>query len=419
MNDDIRKQFNEQFSQDNYQAFLDDIATQYAHRPPFRIAETPVFIPNSLKAKLIQACQELHDVIQTPHFKLISNSAIQHPELRVPGNEKHSIFLQMDFGICLDENGELIPQLIEVQGFPSLYFFQNMLAKAYKRHFKIPSYYHANYGGMSSKDYFALLRKHIIGDAQPENVVLLEIEPVKQATYIDFLVAGHELGIKILCLSDLKKRGRNLYYRNDEGHEIAIHRIFNRVIFDELAQRKDLVSEFNFQDDVDVEWVGHPNWFYRISKHSLPLLNSPFVPETHFLKDLTAFPEDLENYVLKPLFSFAGAGVLLDLTKEDLLAISNPENYILQRKVQYHPVIETPNPDDPAKCEIRMLMLWENEEDDPIIVNNLVRISKGKMIGVRYNKDKDWVGASVGFFDTRDTVVPETTGVQAKPEIRL
>jgi len=147
---------------------------------------------------------------------------------------------------------------------------------------------------------------------------------------------------------------------------------------------------------VDVEWVGHPNWFFRISKFTMPLLSGKYVPESFYLDQIEEYPVDLENYVLKPLYSFAGMGVNLHITSDALDKITDRENYILQRKVQYAPVIETPT--GPAKFEIRMLMVWEKDESRPKVINNLIRVSKGEMVGVRYNKDKDWVGASVGFF---------------------
>ena len=191
--------------------------------------------------------------------------------------------------------------------------------------------------------------------------------------------------------------GKDLYYINEQGKKIGVDRIFNRVIFDELIHRDDLKREFYFTNEVNVNWVGHPHWFFRISKHTLPLLNSKYVPKTYFLNELESYPEDLHNYVLKPLYSFAGTGVIINLNRFDLDPITDKENYILQRKVNYSPVVKTPN--QPAKCEIRMLMLWERGEARPKIVNNLARLSKGEMVGVRYNKDKDWVGGSVGFFE--------------------
>ncbi|MCA6075132.1 hypothetical protein [Fulvivirga sedimenti] len=392
----IREEFNRNFTQEKYQAFLDFITEQYGHKPPFRIAETPVFIPDILKKRLIEACEDINAVICKPDFKEITREAIKHPMLEVPGEDYHTRFLQMDFGICLDENGEPFPQLIEVQGFPSLYFFQDLLSSAYKKFFEIPQGLTVHVNNIDRETYVEMLREIIVGDSNPRNVVLLEIEPEKQNTYIDFLGAEAYLGIKILCITRLKKDGRRLYYLDDDGNEVTIHKIYNRVIFDELDQRTDLELEFSFKDDVDVEWVGHPNWFFRISKYTMPLLKSKYVPECHYLDKLEKYPEDLENYVLKPLYSFAGAGVRLNVTAAELDALADKHNYILQRRVKYEPVIRSIN--EPVKCEIRMLMLWKKGETQATIVNNLIRLSKGEMIGVKYNKDKDWVGASVGFF---------------------
>jgi len=215
-------------------------------------------------------------------------------------------------------------------------------------------------------------------------------------TGIDFIVAKAAIGIETVCVSELKVEGKKVFYYKD-GRKIQVRRIFNRVIFDELIKRDDLKREFYFTQEHDVEYVGHPNWFFRISKHTLPLLDSPYVPKSYFLSDLEELPTDLHNYVLKPLYSFAGTGVLININQHDLEAIQDPENYILQRKVEYAPVIETTS--EPSKCEIRMLMLWEQGARRPRLVNNLARLSKGLMVGVRYNRDKDWVGGSVGFFE--------------------
>lgn len=226
---------------------------------------------------------------------------------------------------------------------------------------------------------------------------MLEIEPEKQATAIDFYVSKKEIGLPFVCVTDIKKRGRNLFYTNDKGKEIKIERIYNRVIFDELIQRKDLNMDFNFTDDLDVHWVGHPNWFFRISKHTLPYIRSQYVPETQFLSELAEIPDDLDNYVLKPLFSFAGMGVVMHPTRAIIDKIEDRSNYILQRKVKYEPVI--PTLDVPAKCEIRMLLVWEDGAPRPELVTNLIRLAKAEMIGVRANKGMTWVGGSVGYFE--------------------
>ena len=392
---ELRTAYNAQFKQESYEQMKQEFGDRFNHIPPFNIAETPIFIPQLLKNRLLEACEEIIDVIVSPDFKKLSASAIPEGQ-EVPNETDHTTFLQLDFGICRDENGAYIPQLIEAQGFPSLYFYQAELAKLYRKYFQIPEHMNHLFGGLTDEEYINTLREIIVGDTPPEQVVLLEVEPEKQATQIDFWITKHYLGIEVLCVTDLKMDGKDAYYVKD-GRKIPIQKIYNRVIFDELIKREDLGRSFYFVEEINAKWIGHPNWFFRISKHTLPFLKSKYVPKSMFLKDLDQLPDDLHNYVLKPLYSFAGSGVIINLNPYDITSISDPENYILQRKVQYEPVIQTL--DVNAKCEIRMLMLWPEGEERPRIINNLVRLSKGHMVGVRYNKGKTWVGGSIGFFE--------------------
>lgn len=394
----LRQRFNAAFTLEKYQALLDTINAEFGEPATFRVAESPVFIPKTLKQKLLQGIGDISAVLTRPDFRQISEAAIP-PQLRVPNEDEHAIFLQYDFGICRDDQGNLTPQLIELQGFPSLYFYQHLLAQAYRRHYEIPADFHHLFSGIDREGYLDLLRQIIIGDANPKNVILLEVEPEKQNTRIDFWGTRKYLGLKVLCLSKIKREGRDLYYLDDDGRKVPIQRIYNRIIFDELEKRADLPREWDMLSEVNAEWVGHPNWFFRISKHTLPYLKSDFVPETHLLSALSSTPTDLDNWVLKPLFSFSGQGVKVNITREDLDAVDDPSNYILQRKVQYIAGIETVIPNEPSKCEIRMMLLWKKGWDKPRLVNNLIRMSKGEMVGVRYNMGKEWVGSSVGFFE--------------------
>ncbi len=393
-----RQQYNARFTPEKYAAFLDTVNTAFGEAPTFRIAETPIFVPKTIKTQLLQGIDDIFAALRQPDFMRRSEAALP-THLRVPGEDDHTQFMQLDFGICRDAQGNHIPQLIEMQGFPSLYFFQHTLAEAYRQHFDIPADYHHLFGGLDAEHYIQLLREVIVGDSKPENVILLEIEPEKQNTRIDFWGSRQYLGIKVLCLSKLKREGRDLYYLDNEGTRIPVERIYNRIIFDELAKRSDLPREWDLTTEVNAEWVGHPNWFFRISKHTLPFLNTPFVPQTLFVNELKSIPDDLENWVLKPLFSFSGQGVKINVTRADVENVDDPNNFILQRKVDYVPCIETINPAESSKCEIRMMILWNKKWDKPRLVNNLIRLSKGEMVGVRYNQGKDWVGASVGFFE--------------------
>lgn len=390
----LRSRFNAEFTPEKYTQFLESIANDFDYAPTFRIAETPFFIPQTLENQLLEACDAVVDFIQRPDFKFTTQRAIElNPT--VPNEDTHTQFLAIDFGIC-EEIGQLIPKLIEVQGFPSIFNFQFNLNRKVQAFYPFLEQLTPYPNGVTEAKYLEILRKVILATHSPEHVVLLEIEPEKQNTKIDFYYASRDLGIPIICVTEVIKEGTKLFYLNSLGEKVQIKRIYNRVIFDELNLRKDLRLNFSFQDELDVEWAGHPNWYSRISKFILPYLQGPYFIETTLLSELKEIPEDLENYVLKPLFSFSGSGVIFHVKREDILAVKEPDLYILQKKVSYAPVIESP--DGKVKVEVRMLCLWPESDPRPTVVGNLVRLSRGDMIGVKFNKDKDWVGGSIGLF---------------------
>ncbi len=390
-----RDRFNSAFSLEKYEAFKQDIASDFDYLPTFRMGETPFFIPNSLKEQLLEGCRDVIALIRRPDFGPLTDPALEL-NIRVPGEDAHTTFLAIDFGIC-KENGEIVPKLIEVQGFPSLFNFQYVLYEKFCRHYPFLSELTPFIGDMTGDDYLPLLKDVILAGHDPKQVILLEIEPEKQNTKIDFYYARRDLGIPIVCVTELRQKGTKLYYTDSEGQEIEVRRIYNRVIFDELEARKDLTLQFRFSDDLDVEWAGHPNWFFRISKFILPYLKGKYFIETTLLSELEEIPEDLENYVLKPLFSFSGSGVVFHVTKEDIEAVKEKDLYILQKKVHYEPVIQSP--DGKVKAEVRILCVWKKDDPEPTFLCNLVRMSRGEMIGVKFNKDKDWVGGTLGLFE--------------------
>ena len=393
----IRKAFNENFTPAAYEAFLKELNVPYPGAIEFRVAETAIFVPKDFTNKMLDACESIIDIIVDPKFKELTKNAIPK-NLQVPGENDHSHFIAFDFGICLNEAGEYEPQLIEMQGFPSLFAYEVLIDEIFRNHFDVPENFSAYLGGHTEETYINELKEIILGKHKPENVILLEIFPHQQKTRIDFYCTQEYTGIQPVCITELIKEGKKLYYMHD-GKKTEVKRIYNRVIFDDLFQQPADVQEKGklFFEELDVEWAPHPSWFYRISKYTLPLIRHPYVPETFFLHEIKQLPEDLENYVLKPLFSFAGQGVVIDVTKKDIDGVKDPENWILQRKVKYADIIATP--DVPAKAEIRLFYFWKDGEARPVAANNLARLSKGKMIGVRYNKDKEWVGGSLCYFE--------------------
>jgi hypothetical protein len=389
-----REKYNNNFTPEKYQHFLRSL--NYGLKTPiaFRVAETPVFLTDDFRNKLISAGENIINVILQPDFKQLTERAIPE-KWRVANENDHPHFIALDFGVCRDEQGNIVPKLIELQGFPSLYGFQVYLGDNYRQSFDIPDDWTIFFNNLDRERYISLLKKTIVGSYQPDEVVLMDVNASEQKTVVDFNLTQKYLGIPVVSLSDLIENDGKLFYEA-KGELKLIKRIYNRLIFDEIEDDPDI---FNRAADIrkpfEVEWITHPNWFYRISKFTMPFLHGDYVPQTWFLNQIEHIPDDLENYVLKPLFSFAGQGVIIDVTKQDIKSIKDPENWILQQKVNYEPVLQAP--DGRVKVEIRLLYLWPNGDSKPTLATNLARLSRGKMIGVRYNKDFDWVGGTVAF----------------------
>lgn len=386
---ELRRKYNQNFTAEIYDAFIKDLETFTYYPIDFRVSETPLFLSEELSSQLIDASNDLITQLNTDAFKKKSVNAIPK-NLFVPNEIDHPHFLCLDFAVTKDESGNYTPKLIELQGFPSLFAYQYYLDKIVRKHFEVPQNFTSFFSGLDGEHYVQLLRKVILADKDPKQVILMEIDPQQQKTRVDFACTEELTGLKTVNLADVIKRGRKLFY-NENEKEIQIERIYNRVIYDEI-QRKNFKFNFSFTDELDVEWAGHPNWFFKISKYSLPSLKGKYVPRCYFLNELDNYPDDLNHFVLKPLFSFAGLGVEVDVTKEMLDKVSDKSNYILQEKVEYAPLIETP--DEPAKVEVRLMILWD---DKPVLATNLIRTSKGKMMGVDFNKNKTWVGSNLAY----------------------
>ena len=398
----LRRQFNATFTADKYQRFLRRIDEVSGTRVQFRLSETPCFFPKPLLDRMASAGEDLiRQLVDSPTYRAKSNEAVP-AEFSVPNEVAHPMFVQVDFGLVRDAQGAIQPKLVELQAFPSLYAYQGPLAQAYIDVYGLndPEFRSAGAGelkyflsGLDTDSYRNLLHQAIVGSHDPENVILMEIHPQEQKTLPDFLLTEKLLGVRAVDIVDIKKQGSRLYYERD-GKRTPIKRIYNRAIVDEL-ERKKVNLAFDWRDDLDVEWAGHPNWYFRISKFSIPYLKHPSVPKTWFLDQLDEIPLDLENYALKPLYSFAGLGVVIAPKKEDIAAIP-PEKrqyYILQERMNFEPVIETPF--GGTKAEVRVMYVWLDKLT-PVLT--IIRTGRGLQMGVDHNKNMEWVGASAGLY---------------------
>jgi len=388
-----RQDFNSRFTPEKYDRLRREMTSRCGMEVPFALCETPCFFPKALVERMGEDGKELiRQLVENPDYRARSEASIP-AKFRVPNEAPRPMFIQVDFGLVRDSTGELQPKLVELQAFPSLYAYQPVLAQAYIDVFALDAKLRYLLSGLDSAAYQQLLKDAIVAGHDPANVVLMEVHPEEQKTRPDFLLTEKLLGIRTVCITKIRKQGQRLFYE-EGGKLIPIERIYNRTIVDEL-ERKGVALPFDFRDELDVEWAGHPNWYFRISKYSIPYLKHPSVPRTWFLDQLTEVPADLENFVLKPLYSFAGLGVVIAPSRADIDAIPAGKRgeYILQERLSFTPLVETPY--GLTKVELRIMYVWL---DELLPVLTIVRMGRGLMMGVDHNKNLEWVGGSAALW---------------------
>ena len=400
----LRSAFNQSWTETRYRDLIARLETRTFATLGFPISETPGFFPLSLLSSLAATGLELVDQILDSPEAMAASNAIVPERYRGGGAETLPTFLQVDFGLVRGSDGRLEPKLVELQAFASLYGFQLAMAEAYRDAFELPSSLSLYLDGLDSAAYYSLAAHAIVGDNDPAEVVLMEIDPRRQKTWPDFVVTEQLWGVRAVDVSEVQREGRRLYYRRD-GKLTQIKRVYNRVIPDEL-ERKRIQLPFGYGDDLEVQWAGHPAWYFRISKFSIPWLSHPSVPETRFLDGIESLPVDRDRYLLKPLYSFAGGGIIFAPTDAQIAAIPLAErkNYILQERIHFEPVIDTP--EGPTQVEIRIMYLRDSSTSPkagksgfrPVLP--LLRMGRGQMMGVDHNKGLRWVGASAGLIDS-------------------
>ena len=419
----IRQKFNAAFTEQAHQNYLAALNTAFPGALDFSVAETPIFINKDFTEKVLATGNYVNQVIQSANFKSITEPSLKNQAF-FPKETPLPACIVMDFALAQNEHDELVPALIELQGFPSLFAYEILQDECIRKTYKIPEGYSPYLNGYTKEKYLAHLETILKGntlidtkknlDTNNRNIsdssndtiknsnkhtVLLEILPHQQKTRIDFYCTEKYVNIPTVCITEIFTEGAHLYYER-EGQKIKIDRIYNRIVLDELKHQTKEIQEKGalLQNNLAIEWVTHPHHFFRISKFLLPFLKHTNIPHTQFVDQLTEIPTALEKYILKPLFSFAGQGVIIDISPGDIENIKDPSGWILQEKVNYANCIETPT--GPAKAELRLFYFWDEEKQQYIATMNLARLSKGKMIGVNYNKNATWVGGSLGYFET-------------------
>lgn len=396
----IRTAFNEQFTEAKYQQYLAILNEPFKDPIPFRIAETPVFIDRVFKAQLMDVGDYICQFITAPSFPSKTTDAIPKG-LHIPNEAALPECIVIDFAIAEGQDGKTVPQLIELQGFPSLFAFELLQAQALEKVYHLPKNFSPFLNGYTQETYLDFFKSMVLGD-QNKHTILLEIKPNEQKTRPDLMLTEAWLNVPIVCLSQIYLKDKSLFYQKN-GTEFKIERIYNRVVYDELMQQAPIfIQQFKLLEQAEnIDWVNHPNHFFRISKFILPILRHASIPDAYLLADWKnnqiATALNLDEYICKPLFSFGGQGVMLDTTIDTINTIIDPENWMLQKKVTYAAAIETPS--GPSKAEIRLFYFWDKQIGRYVATNNLTRISKGPMIGVSYNNTATWIGGSISYFE--------------------
>ena len=389
----FRELFNSQFTPDLYNWYRSELSRRLDSRFEFRLAETPLFLSDDFKERAVTSAQAIIEQLSDPKLIELMKAAI--PERwNTPGMDGLPNLAQVDFAV-VDENGTLVPKLIELQGFPSLTGLQVVQRDVWKDTLAkmegLDLAWSCWFSGYDREAFIDLARRTIVGLNDPREVILMDIDPPRQKTWPDFAATKMLFDVDAVDPMTLVKRGKQLF----RADGTPVRRIYNRVVFDELIA-KGLELPFDYREELDVEWAPHPNWYWVWSKYSLPFLRHESVPRATFVSDLEDVPDDLSRYVLKPLFSFAGGGVNVEPARADIDAIPERERHAwcLQEKIAYEPALEATDGGG-VKIEIRMMFLRPDDEPKPILAQNLVRLSRGKMLGVDFNKDFTWVGSSV------------------------
>lgn len=400
MDASVRREFNRVFSPNLYARYRDTLEKMVGP-VEFRLAESPLFLSHDLRDRIQTASDAIIEQLSNPATTAKLSRAVPDP-WRVPGLDELPHIATVDFAIVDVGDGELAPRLIELQGFSSLNAFEVFQCDAWNEvlgSHGLGDDWSCWFSGLDRTGFIELLRRTVVGDADPSTVVLVDVDPDQQKTRCDFEATRRLLGVDTVAIDALIREGNRLFRVAPDGRHLPVERIYNRAIPDELARKQTRLA-FSWTEELELTWIPHPNWYWIWSKYAVMFLDHPTVPTSLSVATLEEIPEDLtEGWVLKPLFSFAGSGVVIDPTPADIEAIADEERalWCLQQKVAYAPALEAADGGG-VKAEIRMMYLRPDGEDRLIPAENLVRLSRGKMLGVDFNKDFTWVGSSIGLY---------------------
>ncbi|MEO7331677.1 MAG: hypothetical protein ABI193_24090, partial [Minicystis sp.] len=255
MEPSLRRAFNAAYTPDFYSRYMERFERRVGSPIPFRVAETPFFIPLALRDRLERDANEIVAQISDPALIATMKKAIP-PHLDVPGMDALPNCVQVDFAVSRNANGELEGKVVELQAFPSLYALMvlqsQVLTECLAEMPGLDRKWSLYFSGLDQESFLERFRRAVLGGEDPENVVLIDLDPPHQKTYPDFLATKMYTGVDAVCPTTLIREGKRLF-RKVNGKLVQVKRFYNRVVFDELEAKK-ITLPFAYTDELDVSW---------------------------------------------------------------------------------------------------------------------------------------------------------------------
>ena len=200
----LRHDFNTRFRPETFRTLLHSLDAIARTHVAFPVAETPCFFPASMLDEMSRIGIDLTlQLVNDPDYLARSLAAI--PEAwRAADQNAHPHFLTADFGLVREHSGRLAPRLVEMQAFPSVFGFQWAVSEAYRSAFSLDPSLRYLLGGLDESQFWKLLARTIVAGHDPETVVLIDVDPANQKTLPDFHITADRLGIRIVDIAALE-----------------------------------------------------------------------------------------------------------------------------------------------------------------------------------------------------------------------
>jgi len=280
----------------------------------FKATSSEVFLfPKELKSELIEAATGITNQLFSSRVLTLAESNITDNsnilDFRSYKNLPEPYFMTIDLAYA--PGGGTNFKLIEAQAFLSI---SHMFFEHYSKLLDL------------NRDVFLNFEayQHFLRKIQNNHSILLEDCPWEQKTAIDFHLLQKQASIEVLNFRGILG-----------SHALKEKLIYNRLIFADLTAQEFANAKISLSGLPNARWLHHPDWYYFVSKSSLPYITSPWAAQSFLVADKPLNFEPKSNaWVLKPLFDYGCSGVNLNPSRTDIENVDAPKEWLLQQKIE-------------------------------------------------------------------------------------